>query len=141
MRSGLKLKAKKERIITVYEDLEIYKPNDLLDVDEIVHNYSRPLNKSDRARVLMRHLLPYGVVIHEGKEYLVNRNHVVMQSRKAISEKTGYFFDDGCPPWRYLGQSTDSRLRCEAVLLAWVLEKPLDSYLYTITSLRERDSA
>ena len=90
MRSGLKLKAKKERIITVHEDLEIYKPNDLLDVDEIVHNYSRPLNKSDRARVLMRHLLPYGVVIHEGKEYLVNRNQVVMQSRKAMSEQTGY---------------------------------------------------
>ena len=92
--------------------------------------YQNSPSKSDRRRLRMRHMLPYGVIIEDGIESLFNRNHVKIQSRKAISEKSGVFFDDGCSPWKYLGQSTDSRLRCEAVLLAWVLEKPLDHYLY-----------
>jgi hypothetical protein len=128
----------------VHEEPETYKFDDLLDVESIrftqPEDYPSP-SKSDKARIRMRHILPYGVYIENGVESLFNRNHVKIQSRKAISENSGYFFDDGCPPWRYLGQNTDSRLRCEAVLLAWVLEKPLDYYLQPITSLRERDSA
>jgi hypothetical protein len=117
----------------VHEEPETYKFDDLLDVESISptqpEDYPNP-SDSDKARIRMRHILPYGVLIEDGIESLFNRNHVKIQSRKAISEKSGVFFDDGCSPWKYLGQSTDSRLRCEAVLLAWVLEKPLDHYLY-----------
>jgi hypothetical protein len=123
----------------VHEEPETYKFDDLLDVESISptqpEDYPNP-SDSDKARIRMRHILPYGVLIEDGIESLFNRNHVKIQSRKAISEKSGVFFDDGCSPWKYLGQSTDSRLRCEAVLLAWVLEKPLDHYLY-----KENDSA
>jgi hypothetical protein len=117
----------------VHEEPETYKFDNLLDVESISptqpEDYPNP-SDSDKARIRMRHILPYGVIIEDGIESLFNRNHVKIQSRKAISEKSGVFFDDGCSPWKYLGQSTDSRLRCEAVLLAWVLEKPLDHYLY-----------
>tara|TARA_A100000164_G_C21856165_1_gene747635 strand:- start:984 stop:1355 length:372 start_codon:yes stop_codon:yes gene_type:complete len=117
----------------VHEEPETYKFDNLLDVESISptqpEDYPNP-SDSDKARIRMRHILPYGVLIEDGIESLFNRNHVKIQSRKAISEKSGVFFDDGCSPWKYLGQSTDSRLRCEAVLLAWVLEKPLDHYLY-----------
>ena len=123
----------------MHEEPETYKFDDLLDVESISptqpEDYPNP-SDSDKARIRMRHILPYGVLIEDGIESLFNRNHVKIQSRKAISEKSGVFFDDGCSPWKYLGQSTDSRLRCEAVLLAWVLEKPLDHYLY-----KENDSA
>lgn len=123
----------------MHEETETYKFDNLLDVESISptqpEDYPNPSN-SDKARIRMRHILPYGVLIEDGIESLFNRNHVKIQSRKAISEKSGVFFDDGCPPWKYLGQNTDSRLRCEAVLLAWVLEKPLDHYLY-----KENDSA
>ena len=117
----------------MHEEPETYKFDNLLDVESISptqpKDYPNP-SDSDKARIRMRHILPYGVLIEDGIESLFNRNHVKIQSRKAISEKSGVFFDDGCSPWKYLGQSTDSRLRCEAVLLAWVLEKPLDHYLY-----------
>lgn len=123
----------------MHEEPETYKFDDLLDVESISptqpEDYPNP-SDSDKARIRMRHILPYGVLIEDGIESLFNRNHVKIQSRKAISEKSGVFFDDGCSPWKYLGQSTDSRLRCEAVLLAWVLEKPLDHYLY-----KENDGA
>ncbi len=123
----------------MHEKPETYKFDDLLNVESIIptqpEDYPNP-SDSDKARIRMRHILPYGVLIEDGIESLFNRNHVKIQSRKAISEKSGVFFDDGCSPWKYLGQSTDSRLRCEAVLLAWVLEKPLDHYLY-----KENDSA
>tara|TARA_B100001778_G_scaffold330509_1_gene333123 strand:- start:687 stop:1058 length:372 start_codon:yes stop_codon:yes gene_type:complete len=123
----------------MHEEPETYKFDDLLDVESISptqpEDYPNP-SDSDKARIRMRHILPYGVIIEDGIESLFNRNHVKIQSRKAISEKSGVFFDDGCSPWKYLGQSTDSRLRCEAVLLAWVLEKPLDHYLY-----KENDGA
>tara|TARA_Y100000361_G_scaffold83933_1_gene74345 strand:- start:674 stop:1045 length:372 start_codon:yes stop_codon:yes gene_type:complete len=123
----------------MHEETETYKFDDLLDIESISptqpEDYPNP-SDSDKARIRMRHILPYGVLIEDGIESLFNRNHVKIQSRKAISEKSGVFFDDGCSPWKYLGQNTDSRLRCEAVLLAWVLEKPLDHYLY-----KENDGA
>ena len=109
----------------MHEETETYKFDDLLDIESISptqpEDYPNP-SDSDKARIRMRHILPYGVLIEDGIESLFNRNHVKIQSRKAISEKSGVFFDDGCSPWKYLGQNTDSRLRCEAVLLAWVLE-------------------
>ena len=117
----------------MYEDPETYKFDDLLDVESISptqpHNYPNPSN-SDKARIRMRHILPYGSIIEDGIESLFNRNHVKMQSRKVISEKSGVFFNDSCSPWKYLAQSSDARERCEAVLLAWLLEKPLDHYFY-----------
>ena len=123
----------------MHEETETYKFDDLLDIESISptqpEDYPNP-SDSDKARIRMRHILPYGVLIEDGIESLFNRNHVKIQSRKAISEKSGVFFDDGCSPWKYLGQNTDSRLRCEAVLLAWGLEKPLDHYLY-----KENDGA
>ena len=116
----------------MHEAPETYKHDDLLDVNEIPHNYKDlkgALTVSEKSRTRMRHILPYGIEIHDGKEYLKNRNHEIMASRKAVSKESGCFFDDGCAPWRHLKVNSDSRLRCEAVLTAWVLDKPLDSYL------------
>tara|TARA_B100000902_G_scaffold387920_1_gene432740 strand:+ start:1966 stop:2328 length:363 start_codon:yes stop_codon:yes gene_type:complete len=117
----------------VHEEPETYQFDNLLDVKSIrptqPHYYEVPLSKPDKRRLRKRHILPYGVIIENGTESLFNRNHVHIASRKAISEKSGVFFDDGCPPWGQLVENKDSRLRCEAVLMAWVLEKPLDHYL------------
>ena len=123
----------------MHEEPETYKFDNLLNVKSISgthllysHYCQNAPSKSDRRRLRMRHILPYGVIIEDGVESLFNRNHVKIQSRKAISEKSGVFFDDGCPPWGQLAVSKDSRLRCEAVLMAWVLEKPLDHNLYEL---------
>jgi hypothetical protein len=121
----------------MHEVPETYQFDDLLDVESILptqpHDYPNP-SKSDKARIRMRHILPYGVDVFNGVEYLFNRNHVKIQCRKAVSENSGVFFDDGCSPWKTLAANADSRMRCEAVLLAWVLDKPLDLYLYKVKS-------
>ena len=116
----------------MHEAPETYKHDDLLDVSKMPtqdYNLKGDLTDSDKSRLRMRHILPYGVEVHDGKEYLKNRNHEIMASRKAVSKNSGCFFDDGCSPWRHLNANSDSRLRCEAVLAAWILDKPLDPYL------------
>ena len=105
----------------MHEAPETYKHDDLLDVSKMptqYYNLKGDLTDSDKSRLRMRHILPYGVEVHDGKEYLKNRNHEIMASRKAV-----------CSPWRHLNANSDSRLRCEAVLAAWILDKPLDPYL------------
>ena len=117
----------------MHEEPETYEFDNLLDVESIraalPYNNPNP-SRSDKERIRMRHVLPYGTIVENGIESLFNRNHVKIQSRKVISENSGYFFNDGCPPWGQLVVNKDARLRCEAVLMAWVLEKPLDYYFY-----------
>ena len=116
----------------MHEAPETYKHDDLLDVSKMptqYYNLKGDLTDSDKSRLRMRHILPYGVEVHDGKEYLKNRNHEIMASSKAVSKNSGCFFDDGCSPWRHLNANSDSRLRCEAVLAALILDKLLNPSL------------
>jgi len=101
----------------------------------MAHHDPEVYDKIDYLETPMRELIPYGIHIENGVEMLFNRDYVIIDERPALSEAMGWFYNDSCSPWRGYGQPKKdceaARLRSEGAMLAWVLEKPLDPYIFS----------
>lgn len=82
----------------------------------------------------MRRLLPYGSSVGDGVEELFNRDYETIAVRKPVSLREGFFFNDSCSPWAGYEQPRKdceaARLRCEAVMYAWINNMPLDRFIF-----------
>ena len=97
-------------------------------------NFRAVTHQCDASDLKMRKLLPYGCYIGDGAEELFNRDYETIAVRMPVSLREGFFFNDSCPPWAGYKQPRKgceaARLRCEAVMYAWINNMPLDRVIF-----------